>query len=113
MILMIMGNPLARKLEQFVRLSPTERLRLDSLASKRQKIYRNGEMIFKERTKAEFVLLVVSGLAARWYRRRVATRLQAASRPHRDRRERPSRLTNPEEISTTARNGPKTAEGRP
>lgn len=60
-----MGNPLARKLEQFVRLSPTERLRLDKLANTRQKIYRSGEMIFKERTKAEFVLLVVSGLAAR------------------------------------------------
>jgi CRP-like cAMP-binding protein len=60
-----MGNRLTRKLEQFVRLSPTERLRLDKLAGKRQKVYRANEIILEERTKAEFVLLVVSGLAAR------------------------------------------------
>ena len=60
-----MGNLLTKKLEQFVRFSQAERLRLDQLAEKRRKTYGPGELIFKQGKKAEFVLLVVSGLAAR------------------------------------------------
>lgn len=60
-----MANLLTRKLEQFVRFSPAERLRLDELTAKRRKIYGAGDTILKEGQKAESVLLTISGLAAR------------------------------------------------
>ena len=60
-----MGNLLTKKLEQFARFSTAERLRLDTLAAKRHKVFRTGELILKEGKKADVVLLVVSGLVAR------------------------------------------------
>lgn len=60
-----MPNLLARKLEQYIRFSAADRRRLDELAAKRHKTYQTGEAIMREGEKAEFVRLVISGLAAR------------------------------------------------
>jgi CRP-like cAMP-binding protein len=60
-----MPNLLTRKLEQYVRFSPTERARLDELAGKRHKLYQAGEPILMEGQKPDFVHLVISGFAAR------------------------------------------------
>jgi CRP-like cAMP-binding protein len=60
-----MTNMLTRKLEQYVHFSAADRRRLDELTAKRHRIYQTGETILQEGEKAEFVRLVVSGLAAR------------------------------------------------
>jgi len=60
-----MTNLLTRKFEQHVHFSAADRRRLDDLAARPHKTYQAGEAITREGKKAEFVRLVISGLAAR------------------------------------------------
>jgi CRP-like cAMP-binding protein len=60
-----MTSVLVRKLEQYRRFSPADRRRLEDLAGRRHRLYHAGEAILKEGEKADFVRLVISGLAAR------------------------------------------------
>lgn len=60
-----MANPLTLKLEQFTRLDPADRQRLDHLLTYKQKTFRAGEVIIPEGKHVGDIHLILSGFAVR------------------------------------------------